>query len=316
MRTPGGAYEEAWRKASWEPFAAETGIQVVPIATNAGKILAMAQAGNVDLDVLDLGEQQTLLLQKADILEKLDTSKFTLTNLKDIDPVNEYYLGNNVFASVLGYNAKTFASKHPTSWAEFWDVNAFPGQRMLEDFSAGAVDLEFALLADGVPMDKLYPIDVERALRKLQAIRKNILKWWDTGALSAQLFSENQVVLGSVWNGRIQVLIDGGAPLAIEWNQAKRELQAIAIVKKAPNLENAYKLIDYTLQPKVMAEFAKRIGYGPANRKAFEHIDEKTAAKLPTSPEHLKLSFAASAQWWVDNTKMITDRWQEFLLAK
>ncbi len=316
VRNPGGAYEEAWRKVAYEPFTAETGIEVVPVATNAAKILAMVQSGNIELDMSDMGEYGALLLQRANALEKVDTSKFKLTNIKDVDPVNESYVGNIEYSYILAYNTKSFPTKHPTNWAEFWDVNTFPGPRILQDLGNEMIDLEMALLADGVPMDKLYPIDLDRAFKKLQQIRKSIVKWYDTSGLPTQMFADNQAVLGSAPNGRVQVVIDGGAPVAIEWNQAKRVRQVFCILKKAPNTENAYRLLDYSLQPKVMAEFAKRISYGPANRKAFEFLDEKTAAKLPTSPEHLKNSFVTNMTWWVDNQKVIADRWQEFLLAK
>ena len=40
--------------------------------------------------------------------------------------------------------------------------------------ASGAVDLEFALLADGVPKDKLYPIDVNRAFKALAKAAYNI----------------------------------------------------------------------------------------------------------------------------------------------
>jgi putative spermidine/putrescine transport system substrate-binding protein len=314
VRTPGGAYEDAWRVAAWEPFAAETGIRVVPIATNAAKILAMVESGNVELDLLDLGEFQTILLQRLGALDPIDRGRFTQTDLADIDPVREFYTGNNVFATVLGYNKEAFPARHPTNWAEFWDAATFPGARMLEDMAAGAVNLEFALLADGVPLDRLYPIDLDRAFKKLREIRRAVVKWWDSGAVSAQLLADKQAVLGSIWNGRIQVLIDQGAPLAIEWNQSERVLQGFSILKGAPNRDNAYRLLDYALSPRVQARFAQNIAYGPVNRKAFEFVDNASAAKLPTTPERIAMSYANDAAWWVDNQKRVADLWQDFLL--
>lgn len=316
VREPGGAWEESMRKAIYEPFTAETGIEVVPVATNAAKILAMVQSGNVELDVSDMGEYGAILLERAGALEKLDKSKFTRTDLRDVDPIRDSYVGNFIYSYVLTYSTKAFPSKHPTNWAEFWDVNTFPGPRLMEDLANEMIDVEFALLADGVPMDKLYPIDLDRAFKKLQQIRKSIVKWYDTSAIPPQMFTDNQVVLGSAPNGRIQVIIDQGAPVAIEWNQAKRVLQVFTILQKAPNKDNAYRLIDYALQPQRQASFAKLIAYGPSNRKTLDLVDEKTAAKLPTSPEHLKTSFLCDMKWWVDNQKVIADRWQEFLLAK
>jgi len=315
VRDPGGAYSEALRKAIFEPFTAETGIQVVPFSTNAAKILAMVEAKNIELDVLDLGEFIAIRLERRGALEKLDRSKFTRTNLADLTTVRDFYLGENTYATVLGYNTRVLSGGHPTSWEEFWDVKRFAVGRTLEDMAAEYPNLEFALLADGVSMNKLYPLDVERAFKKLREIRPRITKWWDSGAVAAQMLADRQVVMGSIWNGRIQTLIDGGAPLAIEWNQASLQVQAVAILKGAPNLENAYKYLDFALQPKPQAEFARIIGYGPVNRKAFQYIDAKTAGRLPTSPEHLRTSFVTDASWWIENIAKISERWQSFLLG-
>ena len=135
-------------------------------------------------------------------------------------------VGDIWFSSVLGYNNQTFPTgKQPKSWAEFWDIKKFAGPRMLADLASGAVDLEFALLADGVPKDKLYPIDVNRAFKAMDRVRPSIRKFWDTGALSAQMLADKEVVLGSIWNGRLQSVAEKGAPLAIEWNEAMLQSQ-------------------------------------------------------------------------------------------
>src|SRR5678815_1824073 len=47
-------------------------------------------------------------------------------------------------------------------------------------------NLEFALLADGVAPDRLYPIAVDRAYRKLDQIKQHVAAWWKTGAQWAQ----------------------------------------------------------------------------------------------------------------------------------
>ena len=63
----------------------------------------------------------------------------------------------------------------PQSWADFWNLKEFPGKRTLGRISQSV--LEAALLADGVPFDKLYPIDVKRALEKIKEIKSQTLFW-------------------------------------------------------------------------------------------------------------------------------------------
>src|SRR5208337_845817 len=154
VRTGGGDYETAMRKAIFEPFKAETGIEVVSFATNVAKLYAMVEAHDIQVDVADLGEFTTVSFEQRGALEKIDRAKFKRTNLADTGSVEDYYVGENTYATVMGYNTGALPSRHPANWAEFWDVKAFPGERMLEDMAAEFPNLEFALLADGVPMDK------------------------------------------------------------------------------------------------------------------------------------------------------------------
>jgi len=316
IRNGGGAYEDALRKGIFEPFTAETGIEVVSFPTNVTKLVAMVESGNIQVDVADLGEFTTVTFEQRGALEKIDRSKFTRTNLADIGSVADYYVGENTYATVMGYSTEAFPSAHPHTWADFWNVKAFPGSRILEDMSAEFPNLEFALLADGVAMDKLYPLDVPRAFNKLREIRPHIAKWWDSGAVCAQMLASKQAVMGSVWSGRILPLVDEKAPVAIEWNQSARQLQTLCILKGAPNLENAHKYIDFAMQPKQQAEVARLSGYGPINKKAFEYLDAQTANRLPTSPEHLKISFATDARWWVAHRAEIATKWQGFVLGE
>ena len=117
---------------------------------------------------------------------------------------------------MLGFNTKAYAvGKEPKSWAEFWDTKAFPGPRTLADMASGAPNLEIALIADGVPMDKVYPIDIDRAFKSLSRIKASVPKFWDTGALAAQMLADKEAAMGVIWSTRAQVAADGGAPVGV-----------------------------------------------------------------------------------------------------
>lgn len=319
VRGLGGAYQSAMEKAVYRPFTELTGIKVITQPATAAQVRAMVEAKRVQIDVVDLGAIGQKALQKADALEALDYGAFKLTNPSDIHSAvrHSHMVGNLYFATVMVYNTEVFsAANHPRSWTEFWDVAKFSGGRTLADQTSGAAELEFALLAAGAEMDKLYPIDLDKAFASLDKIKPHVVKWWDTGAISAQLVERKEAVLGALWNGRAQDLIDKGAPLAIEWNQAKRQLQALSIVKGAPNAANALKFIDFALQPKIQAELTRHIAYGPTNAKAFEFVQPEDAAKQPSSPEHFKISFDQDQDWWSDNLAEVGKRWQAWALRR
>ncbi|WP_283814690.1 extracellular solute-binding protein [Bradyrhizobium australiense] len=46
------------------------------------------------------------------------------------------------------------------------------------------------------------PEGVDRAFRKLDTIKKEII-WWTAGAQAPQLLADGQVVMSDAWNGRI-----------------------------------------------------------------------------------------------------------------
>ena len=147
--------------------------------------------------------------------------------------IHPYGVPNILFSRGICYNTKAISpDQHPRSWAEVWDVKKFPGQRSLGAFSGSLTpDLEFALLADGVPMDKLYPLDIERSFKSLDRIRPNVAKFWTTGAMSPQMLTDGEISVGSAYINRIGDLIATGAPVAYEWNQANVQNNYWCILK-------------------------------------------------------------------------------------
>lgn len=317
VRTPGGAYEDTVRKAIYEPFTKATGIEVVPVAATIAKLLAMFKAKNVELDVIDTGDGPLITLERMGALAPIEYSEWKFTNPEEIDaPLRrKYQVGNFLYATVLGYNTEVFATgKHPKSWAEFWDAKTYPGPRMLQDMAAGQPSLEFALLADGVPKDKIFPIDVERAFKSLSRIRPSIKKFWDTGALSAQMLADKEVVLGAIWNGRCQAVIDKGAPLAMEWNEHLVQVQAFSIFKDAKNFDNAKKFVDFACNKEGQAAFAGPLVYGPANRKSYDIMPADLVARVPGGPKYRDLGILQDVIWWEDNREAVNKRWSKWLL--
>jgi putative spermidine/putrescine transport system substrate-binding protein len=287
------------------------------VPSTVGKLLAMFKAGNVELDVIDTGEGPLLTLERLGALAPIDYASWKYTDVNDIDPAlrRKYTTGNLLYSTVLGYNTEIFPTgKHPKSWAEFWDVKAFPGPRTLADMASGQPNLEFALLADGVPKDKIFPIDVDRAFKSMSRIKPAIKKFWDTGALSAQMMADKEVVLGSIWNGRLQAVADKGAPLAIEWNENMIQLQVYGIFKDAKNLENAQKFVDFASNAEGQAGFAGPLVYGPVNRKSFGMLPADLVAKLPGGPQYKEISFLQNAVWWEDNRDLVNKRWSKWIL--
>lgn len=313
VRSTGGVTTEMWKKYCWDPFTKETGIKVVPVAADAAKVRAAVKAGQATPDVLDLTEVATLQLEADKALRKIDYSKLERTDLSTLEFQKPYYLADYVYSTCIGYSKEKFGSAPPKTWADVWDTKKFSGGRTLQGLDSGDVNLEFALLADGVAMKDLYPLDIDRAFKSLKKLAPSVRKYWTTGAETVQLFGGGDVVLGSAWNTRLEELIRGGKPVAIQWNGSQRINQGFSIPVGAQNVENAYKLIDFSIQPKVQADVATHLNVGPGNRKAYEHISDKDTTSLPNSPAHVKESYVFDAAWWVKNFDEVSRRWTQFL---
>ena len=185
----------------------------------------------------------------------------------------EYCVGGDVFSTVLAWNTKTYGDKGPQSWADFWDVKKFPGKRSYRKGVAGA--LEPALMADGVPPDKVYevlsqPGGIERAIKKIKELKPHIAVWWSSGAQHAQLMKDGEVDMITGWNGRFDVVAKDGGKVAYTFNQALLDYDCYAIPKGAPNKAAAMKFLAEISKPQYQAEFTKYITYGPTNKKAYD----------------------------------------------
>lgn len=318
VRTPGGAYDDVMRRHVYEPFTRETGITVTPVAATVAKLLAMFRANNVELDLIDTGDGPLVTLEKMGALAPIAYDAWRWTRPEDVTPEvrKSHRVGNFVYSTVLAYNKEVFPDgRHPKDWAEFWNAERFPGPRMLADMATGQPDLEFALLADGVAKDNIYPLDVDRALRSLSRIRPHIRKFWDTGALSAQMLSDKEVVLGSIWNGRLQTIIDRGAPLAYTWNGNMIQVQALGVFKGARNGEAAQRLIDFMMQPQVQAGYSRDLMYGPTNAKAFDLLSAEQRERMPGSPQSRAAGFYRDITWWEENRDRVNRQWSRWILG-
>jgi cytochrome c2 len=228
---------------------------------------------------------------------------------------NEYLFASSVYSTVLAYRTDVFApGKRPKGWAEFWDVKRFPGPRSMRNHPVD--NLEFALFADGVPADKLYPIDMDRAFKKLDEIKPHVNVWWTTGQQPAQLLLDKEVVLATGWNGRFYDLMKKEAPIAVEWKEGSLKQGTFVIPKGAKDLYWSNKMLAYMSDPRRQAIYANELGYPGLNLGSIKYIDPRAAPHMPTHPDNLPKQFWLSAAWWDENMEKSLDRWKQWLLKK
>jgi len=300
----GGTTQDA-QKAYWaDAFAASTSINVTQDGpTDYGKLKAMVEAGNVTWDVVDVEGDYAVQAGKAGLLEKLD---FSVIDKSNLDPrfVTDYSVGSFYYSFVIGCN-KDAVEACPKNWADLFDTQKFPGKRTFYKWSAPGV-IEAALLADGVPADKLYPLDLDRAFKKLDTIKADII-WWDSGAQSQQLLASAEAPFGSFWNGRLTALAATGVTVETSWENNITAADALVVPKGTKNKEAAMKFIAAATSDKAQAQFATATGYAPINLEADALMDAELRKTLPDMQEAPQVN--ADMAYWAAHRDEIGTRW-------
>jgi putative spermidine/putrescine transport system substrate-binding protein len=328
----GGAYGAAQTEAHVKPWAAATGNAAVMVDSDnpAPAIKAMVEAGNVTVDVASVEYADAIRLCDEGMLEPIDAAAIPAG--ADGTPAAEDFLAGavtecgistDIWAQVYAYDTTKFAEgAAPTTAADFFDLEKFPGKRGLR--KGAKTMLEFALIADGVAPADVYatlstPEGVDRAFAKLDTIKAETV-WWDAGAQPPQLLADGEVVMTSAYNGRIfNAAIGEGKPFKIVWDGQIYENEMYVVPKGAPNKDLAMDFIMYATSTEGLRAQAQNISYGPARKSSLKeelvYKDGKTvmAPHLPTAPENLTNALESSFQFWVDRDAELNERFQAWL---
>jgi putative spermidine/putrescine transport system substrate-binding protein len=309
----GGAYQAAERKALLDPIQKMLNIVIKEdTLTGLADVRAQVRANAVKWDLADLGGASCARGSVEGLFEPLD---YAVIKTDGINPkmVNKDWIGVIYYSTVIAWNTDKFGANGPQTWADVWDVKKFPGTR---SFSRGASEtMEIALMADGVAPDKLYPLDVDRAMKSLEKIKPDVVSWWASGAQSAQLLKDGEADVVAIWNGRAGAAIKDGAKAAITYNQGILNADCLVIPKGAKNAELAQKVIALMVSPDLQADVPAYINYGPINEKAFAtgKITPQQAELINSSPANSARQTVISFDYWTENLAKLTEKMDAFL---
>jgi putative spermidine/putrescine transport system substrate-binding protein len=311
----GGAYQDAQRKAYFETFAKKYNVRVreETWTGDLARLKAMVDSKNVTWDVVDVEAYMVLRGAQQNLYERIDYTQVPKDELLP-EAIHDYGVVAVFWSTVLTYNTQHFTGgkPHPIGWADFWNVQKYPEPRALRKDPVG--NLEFALLADGVPKGQLYPLDVDRAFASLDKIKNHVKVWWDAGEQPVQLVSSSEVLLSTAWNGRVYSGAKEGKPVAFDWEGGLVSSDWWVIPRGAQNKDLAQQFVAFASSADAQAELPKYIPYGPPNKKAIELIPPDILKDLPTAPENLSKQVIINNQWWEQNQAAVLERWNKWLL--
>ncbi len=315
----GGSYQEAQSKAIFVPVAKAMGINIKEESYGGiSDVRLQVQAGAVTWDIIDTGSGGGARGGVEGILEPLDYDMIDVSNFVD-GTYLPACVGTITFSTVFAYNTETYSGDNvPKTWADFWDVERFPGTRSYRAKYSGA--LEPALMADGVPRDKVYEVldseeGIKRAIDKIRELKPHIAVWWKSGAQHAQLMKDGEVDMTTGWNGRFDVAINDGANADYSYSDSLLDYDCFGIPKGAPNKDLAMKFLAEASKASYQAAMPQYITYGPTNKGAYDLgiINEDVAEMLPSHPKNAREQLVINNDWYAKWEKTASALYQDML---
>ena len=319
----GGSYGKAQDRALFTDASNHSGIAINrESGASMTKTCLQVQSGSVTWDLVVTGSGGAAAAAADGCLEKID---YSVVDVSDFYPglYTDYCVGSDVFATVMAWNTDKYGEPGspgaPSSWADFWDVKKFPGTRA---YRANNVDgaLEPALMADGVPPEKVYevlatPEGKRRAINKIRELKPHIAVFWGSGAQQAQLMKDAEVDMSTGWNGRFDNAKKDGAKVGYTFNQALLDYDCFAMPKGAPNKEMAMRFLAEVSKPQYQANLPFYITYGPTNRKAYEmtKAPKELIESLPSHPKNVPLMLPVSLDWYAKHKNEALELYMELM---
>ena len=331
----GGAYQNSQVKAYMEPYnEMHPDLEIITDESSGEavtKLRAMAEAGNITWDVVDVVAADAMRLCDEGLAMEIDHDEM-LAPAPDGTPasedfgdliVSDCFIPQIVYSTTFGY--RTDLIDQPTEVCDIFDLEAYPGQRALEKRPIG--NMEWALICDGVAIEDVYDVleteeGRERAFAKLDTIKDETV-WWSAGAETPQLLADGEVVMGSTYNGRLfSAIEEQDQPIGMLWDWQMFDLDGWIIPADLPEDRQARALdfIYFATDTQRLADQAAYISYGPARASSaplvgtHAELGIEMAPHMPTDPANAENTFLFNYNWWASYRDSLDAEFQAWLL--
>jgi len=310
VASQGGPYQGAQAAAVFEPFSRATGARVLQQGVDLGELRQQVDQESVTWDVADVPTEEVLPLARGHYLTPIDYQVVDRTPLFP-EIAMQHGVGAAVFSTVIAYAAG--AERPPSGWVDFWDVDSLGGARALRRSPIGT--LEFALLADNVPLDRLYPLDVDRAFTSLDRIKPHVAQWYENAMQPVALIIGGDVAMASSFH--VLAETDQARPaLALEWTGGMLSADSWVVPRGAPNADVAMDLVNFATRAIPSANLSRLVPFGPVNRDAFALLRRDRIEVMPNTEPRRSVQFVQNWNWWADNRAELIERFEEWLLVE
>lgn len=314
----GGALNDYLTKDFAVPFEQKTSIKV-NFGSGASLALAKLQTtsgGAAQWDMINLTGGEYVSAVKDKLIVPYD---YSIINASHVPPQykESHGIKFSLYLFVMCWDRKKIADdKAPKTWAEFWDTKRWPGKRSLDANISDGSTLEQALLADGVPLDKLFPLDVERALKSLDKLGRGNIIWHNANQEPIQQLTSGAVSLAAAFDGRVLLANKAGANLGFTPDYAGVSGNYYCVSAASANKKEAMQFLNFMLTDNEGdAAYMTSTAYAIPNTAALSLVPKEIEAILPTNPALQNKLFIKNDAWWAANLDKTVQRFKEWQLA-
>jgi putative spermidine/putrescine transport system substrate-binding protein len=313
----GGAYQDAQRDVYFKPFMEATKTKLVEESWDGGVgvLRAKIQGGANDWDVVQVESEELLIGCEEGLYEKVDWAKYGGKDKFLPAAVSDCGVGAIVWNFIFAYDGDKMKDG-PKSWADFFDVQKFPGKRGMRKGPKST--LEFALMADGVPAAEVYKTlrtdaGIERAFKKLDQLKPHLV-WWEKGSQPPQLLASGEVAMTVAYNGRISAANKTDKKnFRIVWPNSLYTIDSWVVMKGSPNKTQAEDYIRFASLPENQKNLPPKIPYGVTVTAATAMIDPAVLEELPTAPAHISNALNIDDGFWLENLDKLNQRFNAWV---
>lgn len=297
----GGAGQQAMIDSYQKPYtAAHPNVTFVNTSPpDVSQVKAQVMSKSVKWDLVSVAPG--VATQNCDkLFEPVDTTGIDPANLVE-GTLGKCYVGNFINANPIAYRTEAFPdpAKAPKTVADFFDLTKFPGQRgILSNIQNGI--LEFPLLADGVAPKDMYPLDVDRSLKKLDTIREKTTFAPNVGALQ-QAVGAKQVDIFILPDSRLVPLMNDGTDITVVWDVTVAAMNGFAIPKGSPHVAAAKEFLKTLCGPEQVAGISEALGTQPVNKAAKPTLSANAQKVQAFGPANKGEVLMQDIDWYAQN---------------
>jgi putative spermidine/putrescine transport system substrate-binding protein len=314
----GGTTQAAQMKAFFDPFAAASGVKFNQDAPQTlAKIQTQVKTKNYQWDFIS-GVADNIARNCGTLFEKLDMSKIDTSNVpKGLLGGTECGVPSIPYGIVQVYNTNKFGANGPQTWADFFNVDKFPGTRAVYngDSVVDSATVQAAAIAAGWDPKTPFTLDwATKGIDEIKKLGKNVA-FYTTGSQAQQMLESGEADMGAVWNGRALAAEKDGTKLTPTWDNWISIVDQFAIIKGTPKAEEAYYAINYAMGAKQQAKWTELSAYSPVNANSKPNVDALTAKYSTSSPERAATAVPVQLDFWKNaaDVKKLQDLWSALI---